>query len=52
MEPELYLLNISDENWEACDKDKIFGLRPGSVHYGLKKGDLLTCTPETGPFAE
>lgn len=39
--PNVFIINIHPENWEACVQSHIFGLRKGARHPIFKKGDIF-----------
>lgn len=39
--PNVFIINIHPENWEACIQDHIFGLRKDTRHPAFTKGDVF-----------
>lgn len=39
--PNVFIINIHPENWEACVQSHIFGLRKGTRHPAFTKGDVF-----------
>lgn len=39
--PNVFIINIHPENWEACRQAHIFGLRKGTRHPTFRKGDVF-----------
>lgn len=39
--PNVFIINIHPENWEACVQGHIFGLRKGTRHPTFTKGDVF-----------
>jgi len=39
--PNMFIINIHPESWEACVKSHIFGLRKGSRHPVFSNGDIF-----------
>jgi len=39
--PNVFIINIHPENWEACVQSHIFGLRKGTRHPVFTKGDMF-----------
>lgn len=39
--PNVFIINIHPENWDACVQDHIFGLRKGTRHPKFTKGDVF-----------